>query len=82
MKNKKTEPKISFARELANRMVDIKDCEIEFNRLSDGSGEYISIIKDEHELCIVFEENGELVTDISLYKQIKQVVDHERVWNV
>lgn len=72
---------ISFARELAKRMINLKDATIEVETMCDNSCQFINIIKGEHELCISFDGKGEMVTDISLNKQIKQVVDYERVWD-
>lgn len=75
-------PKISFARELAKRMIHLTDAIVEFDILSDNSCQYINITKDEHELCISFDGTGEQITDISLNKQVRQVVDYKRVWKV
>lgn len=81
-RNKPEPPKISFARELAKRMIHLHDAVVEFEILTDNSCQYVNIIKDEHELCISFDGTGEQVTDINLSKQVKQVVDYKRVWNV
>ncbi len=79
--NKKVESK-SFAEQLARRMKFKGLHHVEFDQLSDGSCQYIDVIKDGYELSIQFDGKGEFVTDISLVKQIRAIVDYENIWKV
>lgn len=74
----------SFAHQLYSRMAQLQTkpgVTVDLGGLGDGSCQYISITKGGYELSINFDGTGEDVTDIQLFKQVVQVVDHTKVWD-
>jgi len=71
---------MDFASKLAEKLSEMEIGQVEVGKLTDNSGRWVNLRKDDTTLCFSFEMDGEKINRIGLYKDKIEVTDSIRVW--
>ena len=75
-----TKKKVSFRDQLAIKLKDIG--QVEVDKFSDGSASWVNLRIDSDKILeISFDGKGEKITSIAFFQEVREVVDHKKVWS-
>jgi hypothetical protein len=73
-------PRKDFAEKLADKLRALNIGEVEEGSLSDDSGRWVNVRFKDMELCFSFDDKGENIDRLGLYKDVIEVTSHRLVW--